>query len=1714
HDDETVTSGYTILQPRVNVHLDGASKSWFSRIFAGSPGVDPYVTAASDVYQDLFGEGSFTGKGIYDLQAFERALANAFPENAILSHDLIEGCHARVGLVTNIEVYDGYPARYEADARRAHRWVRGDWQLLPWLLPRVPYAAGWKRNPLSWLSRWKVADNLRRSLVAPTLLGALIGGWYARPELALWWAVAAWCVCLFPVVAQALMVVKNWPWKASFVEHLRTVVQDIGKTLAQCLLGVAVLPHKSLSMLDAVTRTLWRMLVSRKHLLEWQTAAAVESQLGQPRWASLMQLWYLPLLAVAVELTIPAPAWLAAAPFLVLWLLAPALILLINQPIPSDRSTINDEQRNWLRAFISDTWSFFEAYGNSGDHWLPVDNVQEEPHERIAHRLSPTNEGLFLVSALVARDFGYIGIECLTTLWEKNLSSLHRLEKFNGHFYNWYDTETLLPLNPRYVSTVDSGNLMACLLTVHAGIEELLDKSWSLERYRTGVLDTISLLLRACRQVNVDDSTELQKYASRILGAGESITQQFERLPLDWENWHASLGHVRQFTSFLVASELAVPTAKHSSQRYSHLVVKARVVHDRLAGMLAEYDQLYAWIPWAIDVQSPTQGAQATGLSRLVNELLNRRSLRQVAELDRSLQTIADTLTDRSTPEPLAVDWRSQLPTGLFEAIHASSLHAQALVARLTAIAQQMESLAMGTDFRFLYNEQRRLFAIGLNVDEGRLDRSHYDMLCSESRLASYLAIAKGDVEAAHWFRLGRHATIAAGKFALLSWGGTMFEYLMPPLFQRQFDGSVLTQSCQAAVARQREYGRQQRVPWGISESAFGALAVNADYHYRSFGVPGLGLKRGLAKDLVISPYSTFMALTIDPAGSVANLQALIAEGGQGEWGFYEALDYTAERLPVNKRRLVVRCYMAHHQGMGLLALANLLDDHSIQRRFNAHPIVRAAELLLQERVPKAMIPFEPHVDEVQGTDSSPSEQQLTSRRLTGVENSSPRTHLLSNGTYSVMLTSAGSGYSRSGALDVSRWRSDTTTDNWGQYIYIRDLTFNHIWSPTYQPTCVSPDQYEVIFAIDKVDFHRQQNDLETLLEVAISPENNTEVRQLKITNHGTETRQLQVTSYAEVSLAKSAADLAHPAFQKLFLETEFIAEEAAILARRRPRDAQQPAHWAVHVLAVPAEGVSRIEHETSRQAFLGRRRSVRNPQAIEQASLSGNTGAVLDPIFSIRCTLEIPAGASVTVAFSTAVAESRQEALALADQYHELRNVQRVFELAWAYAQVELRHQHLSPAQVHLYQKLAAYLLYPHWSLRGGAQLQRESHLGQSGLWRHGISGDTPILLARVTEPEQLGFVRELVMAQRFWRERGFATDLILVNDYPGSYYDALQDQMLGLLQDIYRSPAHPNVYLIRGAQLPADELALMDTVAACGLHGDQGTISQQIDAAQLRSQAYLTHTQHRHLTPLPSKPLPTKSLPNKFSPAKLLSSRSSKVAAGNAPADQDLSALAARSAEVSQAASLAAIASLSSSLEFWNGTGGFADDGREYRIHVQADHLPPMPWSQIVANERLGFLCTESGGGYTWFENSRENKLTTWSNDPVADPPSEVLYVQDDVTGETWLPMSGITAEDRRAGVTCWANYGAGYAKFHKQHAVWDQHVTFNVAPEDPVKFVRLTLTNRSAAARAVTVSYYVELVLGVTREQSHWHLQTEFDQSSRALLCRNPYHPEYAQ
>ncbi len=1616
-----VVSGYGVLQPRVSLSLVAATRSLFARILASSAGIDPYTTAVSDVYQDLFGRGTFTGKGIYDVDAFEAAVGRTFPDNRILSHDLIEGNYARCGLVTDIELLDDFPARYHAYARREHRWVRGDWQILPWVLPRVPTPASggrqppvgvqeqrvdaprspgvvWRSNPLPALERWKVFDNLRRSLVPPALIVLLGLGWTVLPGSPLLWTILALAVLALPLF---LLLVRTGVdlFRGSWVMRLREARGAVAATTGQALLSATFLAEQARQMVDAVGRTLVRLTITHRNLLEWETAASTERRLGTGFAHFCATLWGGPLVAVALGtlVALVRPDVLPeAGPFLAAWLLSPAVAFLVSRPRAPAEPPLSEPERRDVRRLARKTWHFFETFVGPDDHWLPPDNFQENPKGQVAHRTSPTNVGLYLLSNLAAHDLGYLDLPTLADRLEKTFETLEQLERHRGHFYNWYDTHTLTVLSPPYVSTVDSGNLVGCLLTLRQGLLARARAPRNPARVQAGLRDTAAQVQEILR--DLEPSRESAGAFAKVQSAADALARLLEEFPAD-------------------VSVPPQPSAGRAS--------------EGLAGWLERLEGEAGQLSQALAALTAEVGEEPEELARWVaafgREVRGRR-----AELE--------------------------------------AAGSAALAARLEGLADRAGALAAGMDFKFLYNAQRHLFAIGFNRAHGKLDNAHYDLLASESCLTSFLAIARGDVPRRHWFQLGRPLTRAGGGIALLSWGGTMFEYLMPRLLLPYVRGTLLDESARAAVDRHIEYGRQCRVPWGISESGFAALDAALDYQYQSFGVPGLGLKRGLSRDLVIAPYATALALMVRPHAALANLHALRAERAEGPFGMYEAVDYTRDRLRARRRSAVVRSYMAHHQGMSLLAMTNCLLGDALPRLLHAEPMVRATDLLLQERVPWTAPLVDAHGDEALPPPVVREGVLPMSRRLTTPDTPHPRTHLLSGGRTTVMLTNAGAGFSASAGLDVTRWREDRTTDAWGQFCYIRDLQSGLTWSAGHQPVCRPAEEYEVVFSTDKAEFRRRDDGIETHLEVTVSPENAAEVRRLTLTNRDSRTRDLDVTSYVEVVLAAHGADLAHPAFGKLFLETEWLPAPGALLCRRRPRAADQKPVWCVHALSVDGPTVGPVEHETDRARFLGRGRTPARPAALDLgAELSGTTGAVLDPILSLRRRLRLPPGASASVAFTTAVAFNREAALALADQYHDVHGVQRAFELAWAHTQVQLRHLHLSAEEAHLYQRLAAHLVYAGSALRAPASVLAANRQGREGLWRHGISGDRPILLVLVAEAEDVALVRKVLLAHAWWRLQGLEVDLVLLNEHASGYQEDVQQELQSLVRtsdshDLVDKPG--GVFLRKADHFSPEDRVLLLTAARVVLSGTRGSLVAQLEQQEKR-------------TPLPDR------LAN----------------AGRRTLE--------RSGEPSQTKEVPlGKRHLPEGLQFGNGLGGFTADGREYVVSAAPGVLPPAPWTNVVANPRFGFLATESGGGCTWAGNSQQNRLTPWTNDPVSDPPGEVVYLRDEATGEVWtptpLPMGS-------AG--CLVRHGPGYTAFEQTAGGLRTELVLFVPAEDPVKVLRLRVQNTGKHARTLSATFYAEWVLGTVRDQAAMQVVTERDADTGALLARNPFNTDFA-
>ncbi|MBL9208921.1 MAG: hypothetical protein JNL92_00550, partial [Opitutaceae bacterium] len=1497
-----VVAGYGILQPRVGVSLPGAGRSWFVRLFAGDAGIDPYTRAVSDVYQDLFAEGSFIGKGIYEVDAFERALTGRLPENAVLSHDLLEACHARSGLVSDVELFEEHPARYDVDLNRRHRWIRGDWQIAPWLWSRVP-GAGRRRpaNPLSVLSQWKILDNLRRSLVPPALLLLLAGTWLLGPEIAGLGSLAVLALVIVPALLPALVGGVRKPADLPWAMHLRGAAGTCGRQAGQVALSLVFLPYEAFVSADAIVRTALRMLVTHRRLLEWRTSSEVERGARSGLGGFYRQMWSAPAVAVGVAWLLwrnPAETLVPALPFLVAWCAAPAVAWWISRPIAVPEPDLTAAQRAFLGRSARRTWHFFETFVTAEENWLPPDNFQEAPGPTIASRTSPTNIGLALLANLAARDFGYLSVGGLVQRTRDTLATLHRLERHRGHFYNWYDTRTLQPLPPHYLSSVDSGNLAGHLLTLGAGLRELARERIFGPHVCRGLRDTVGVL-----QGVAGESAALAQIDAALAEPPATLSGALALL----ETVHA---HAARFVANL--GERAGETRRW-----------AVVLERTCAGQRDELRELAPWLmAGAEDRSEPMAGGTLAAQWEAVP------TLQALAELE-------------ALPGPAAARWRE-----------AAGVARERIVA-LEELARQCEEFAQ-MDFRFLFDPARELFSIGYNVTDRRRDPGYYDLLASESRLGSYVAIAQGQVPQDHWFSLGRLLVAVQGDPVLLSWSGSMFEYLMPLLVMPNYPNTLLAHTCEAAVRQQINYGEACGIPWGISESGYNRTDAHLNYQYRAFGVPGLGLKRGLADDRVIAPYATVLALMVAPRAACENLQRLAAEGREGSCGFYEAIDYTPARQRPNEASALLRSFMAHHQGMSLLAFAYLLCGRPMQRRFLACPVLRAADLLLQERVPRAAASvFAGDLELVESGQGSPDDRDGM-RVFTQPGARIPDVHLLSNGRYHLVITSAGGGYSRWHDLALTRWREDATRDCWGTFIYLRDPATGEFWSASAQPVPRAAKGGEAIFTAARAEFRQRHAGLEVHTGICVSPEDDVELRRITLTNQGSSPRVIEVTSYAEVVLAAAAADAAHPAFSNLFVQTEFVRQPAALLCTRRARSRDEKPPWLLHLLVGPGGGTGETSGETDRARFVGRGGTLARPAALTQdGPLSNTAGAVLDPIVALRRTVTVPPHESAVIDLVIGVTGSRVHALALAEKYQQSRMGDRAFELAWTHSQVTLRQINATEAEAQLYGRLAGALIHADPDRRAAPGLLRGNRRGQSGLWSYGISGDAPIVLLHCSEPARIGIVRQLIQAHAYWRTKGLVSELVIVSEDVAVYRQSLQEEIIGLIASGTEAQwleKPGGIFVRRHEQIPPEDRGLLQAAARIVLSDQNGTLAEQW---QQRSTAEV--------------PMPL-----------LVPSRSALREAPRPLPPRELI--------------------------FVNGFGGFTRDGHEYVITLQARQMTPAPWVNVLANPWFGTVVSESGGAYTWLENAHEFRLTPWSNDPVRDTSGEAFYLRDEQTGQFW--------------------------------------------------------------------------------------------------------------
>jgi cyclic beta-1,2-glucan synthetase len=1585
---QCVLEGYGILQPRVSQSLPGTNRSYYARLYGGESGIDPYTRTVSDVYQDVFQEGSFIGKGIYDLDVFERSLKGRFPQGLILSHDLWEGCYARSGLLSDVELYEDHPFRYSADVKRRYRWIRGDWQLLGWLWSKVPASDGLKlKNTLSILSQWKLFDNLRRSLVPGALVALLLMGWTVMSSPSFWTGVVLGIIFL-PAFIISFLDAFHKSKDVLLKQHLETVMHSTGWRFAQRAFTLVCLPYEAFFSLDAVLRTLVRMLITHRRLLEWGLSTDKDGACAD-LFSSFRLMSITPVTAtlVFVYLTASDPlAFRAAGPILLLWFASPVITWWISRPLTRRIAKLTENQLLFLRKLSRKTWDFFEAFVGIEDNWLPPDNYQENRSVKLAHRTSPTNIGLALLANLSAYDFGYITADELITRTENTFHTMEGLGRHKGHFYNWYDTRSLQPLVPIYISTVDSGNLAGHLLTLRPGLLALGDDEVLGVRFFEGLKDTLAVLIDSIEDVNLLSIDQLRK----------TLESACEQRPTTPEGALRCLEHLIHYAEDLI-SKLSL-TAEIEATEWAHAFVsQARNAFNDMTYLVGKGFFNMTKIP----------------------------TLRELSKVDGEV-----------------------------------GLRAHQRIVNIERLARQCSDFAR-MEYGFLLDPPGHLLSVGYHVKEHQLDSSFYDLLASEARLCYFLGVAQGEIPQSSWFALGRLLTTAGGKPVLLSWSGSMFEYLMPLVVMPNYENTLLEQTCRAAVERQIEYGKQHGVAWGISESCFNTIDAGLNYQYRAFGVPGLGFKRGLAEDMVIAPYASVLALMIAPEQACLNLQRLEHEGLMGKYGLYEAVDHTPSRQPRGQSSTVIRSFMAHHQGMSLLSLAYLLLDRPMQKRFESDPLFQATMLLLQERVPN-IIPSHVHVNELSNIRTLSIDAETPVRVMKSPNTKIPEVQLLSNGRYHVMVTNAGGGYSRWNDIDVTRWREDITRDNWGMFCYIRDLETSKFWSTAFQPTLQRPDNYEAVFSEGRAEFRRRDHDLDTHTEIVVSPEDDIELRRVSITNRSGLKRVIDVTSYAEVVLAPGAADALHPMFNSLFIQTEIIKQKQAILCSRRPRSIDEHTPWMFHLMAVHGAQAQKVSYETDRMQFIGRSKSLSQPDAmIHLTPLSGRDGSVLDPVVAIRSQMVLEPHQTATIDIVSGIAQARDKALILIEKYQDRRIADRTFELSWTHSQVVLRQINATETDAQLYGHLANSIIYAHSLLRAETNVLLQNRRGQSGLWGYAISGDLPVVILQIEDPAHIELVRQMVQAHAYWRLKGLAVDLVVWNEALSGYQQLLQEQIMGLItaSSLGKIARNSGEIFVRPAeQISNEERILLQSVARAIISDRHGTLASQIN-----------------------RRIPIEVPVARFTPVKTYRLEREPPVAVSV-----------------------------NDLDYFNGLGGFSPDGREYVIKLSGGQVTPAPWVNLLANAQFGTLVSENGLGFTWSENAHEFRLTPWNNDPVNDLTGEAFYIRDEETGHFWSP----TPMPARSKQPYTSRHGFGVSVFEHNEGGIESELLVYVALDASVKFSVLKIRNISGRPRRLSATAYVEWVLGDLRPKTAMHVSTEVDPLNGAIYARNPYNTEFLE
>lgn len=1449
--EDLVIAGHALIQPRIGIDLMSSIKSLYTKIYAGAGGVDVYANAISDIYQDNFEEGIFTGKGIYDLKIFSKILNNEIPENTILSHDLLEGSYLRCGLATDIMLMDGYPVGYNSSKSRLHRWIRGDWQIIIWLKDKIKNKRGEiKNNPLNILSKYKIFDNLVRSLLEVssvlTIIYMCILDYFYKIKI---WPIIT-TVLIAVLTPTVIDVINKIVFKREGEKRQKTfnkTLSGINASLLRGLFTLATLPDKAYMSANAICKTLYRLKVSKKHMLEWVTAEEAEKMAKKNiksyyiNMAPNIILGILGVLYIFINAKNPFSVLIFVISLL--WLIAPAIMCYISKEIVvnNKKELLVDKDKQYVLEVGKRTWQFFKDYLVKENNYLPPDNYQEDRKPKAIKRTSSTNIGLALLAVISSYDLGYETQKNTLELLNKMIDTIYHLQKWNGHLYNWYNIETLEPLRPRYISSVDSGNFVGYLYVVK---------------------------------------------------------------------------------QFLIQN-----------------------------------------------------GQEDTRIDELIEH----------------------------------------------------------------------------TDFTKLYNEKMQLFSVGYNVEENMLTDSYYDLLASEARQTSLVAIAKKDIEQKHWYNLSRTLTVLNKYKGLISWSGTAFEYLMPNINIPKYPGSLLDESCKFLIMSQKEYNKKLKIPWGISESAFNLKDLNNNYQYKAFGIPWLGLKRGLADEIVVAPYASMMAIIDEPIEVLKNLKQLEKLGMYNKYGFYESIDYTPTRLRKNETKAIVKTYMAHHQGLILLSINNLMNNNIVQKRFVQNPEIEAVDILLQERMPENIIITKEEKEKVEKIKYIDYEN-ATQREITKINTKLNNVNVIGNDKYTIIMDQKGNGYSKYNNILINRYKY-TDDEEQGIFFFFKNIKTKRIWTSNYMNYLSKADKYVMCFTPDMNKITRQDGNIETITKISVAPTEPVEIRRIELVNHGIEDETIEITSFLEPLISEKEQDYAHRAFNKLFLEYEII--EDTILIRRKSRDKSKSDMFLAVNLYAENEIIGETEFEVDKEKFYGRE-AIGLPKTVESSiPLGRNIGLTTEPIVAIKNTVKIKANEKVAFNLIMCVSESKEKVIELINKFTNSETIKRNIELAKVKVEAESRYLNIKGKEIDLCQKILGYLIFPNPLKRIINKNKKVISAYVSELWKYGISGDLPILLVKVKDISDIEILKQVINVYEYLRVKNINIDLVIVDEEQHSYENYTREGIINIILNKnmgYLQNIRSGIFVLNN--LSKEEIQVLEFRANLVLDVSLGKIERQ-----------LTDLEEEYIETI--KQIGDEKIPQ-------IAEEPEQIR---------------KKLEDEQ-------------LKYCNEYGGFSLDGKEYNIRINKDNKLPTVWSHVLANEKFGTVVTENMGGYTWYKNSRLNRLTAWANNPTNDIPSEIIYLEDMENKKVWSLGQNPIPDSNDYYIT----YGFGYANYmHKSNGLI-QNASIFVPCKDSAKVHLIRLENIEPRKRKIKLVYYIKPVLGEDETISNTYLNLEYKEGSNLLCLEN--------